>query len=59
MNEPVVMCKMQLMYIPVFRLDGGDSFKPVNVCLPPNYDGPTTLLNEPKPINLKRIVRVQ
>ena len=58
MNEPVVMCKMQVMYIPVFRLDGGDSFKPVKVCLPPNYDGPT-MINDPKAYNLKRIVRMQ
>ena len=58
MNEPVVMCKMQVMYIPVFRLDGGDNFKPVKVCLPSNYDGPT-MINDPKAYNLKRIVRVQ
>ena len=58
MNDPVVMCKVQVMYIPVFRIDGGDSFKPVNVCLPPNYDGPT-LMKNPNSMNLKRIVRVQ
>ena len=36
MSDPVIVCKMQVVYMPVFRLPQ-TTFKPTKVCIPQSH----------------------
>ena len=36
MSDPVIVCKMQVVYMPVFRLPQ-TTFKPTRVCIPQSH----------------------